>query len=92
MAIRASPSHFSWASYATVPNDLFGYYSTDEEETKEWGYGELNTSTDLNDQEFSMEGVRLFLTYLSYLNINNQVHPYNLLKTNSSPIIEKSKK
>ena len=73
------------------PDDLFGNYSSDEEDTNEWGYGELNTSTDPNDQDLSMEGVRLFLTYLSYFNINNQAHPYNLLQKNSSPIIDKSK-
>ena len=43
------------------PDDLFGYYCTGKEETKEWEDGELSTSTDLNDQEFSMEGVSLFL-------------------------------
>ena len=79
------------SSYATVPDDLFGNYSRDEEDTNEWGYGELSTSTDLSYREFSMEGVRFFLTYRSYFNINNQAHPYNLLKKNSSPTLDKSK-
>ena len=57
------------SSYATVPDDLFGNYSRDEEDTNEWGYGELSTSTDLSYQEFSMEGVRFFLTIYHILTL-----------------------
>ena len=47
------------SSYATVPDDLFGNYSRDEEDTNEWGYGELSTSTDPNDQDLRQTVVPL---------------------------------
>ena len=47
------------SSYATVPVNLFGNDSRDEEDTNEWGYGELNTSTDLNDQDLRQTVVPL---------------------------------